>query len=150
LLFIEGSPAKAGLFSFMETGLSRAHPEHHVSCSQQVLYSLSMTDIELFLVLVAAHWLADFPLQGDYMAKAKVGALRTAEGTWCLTAHAAIQGLVLGSVVFLNGGDAFVFGLLVFATHWAIDFLKVRNVFGYSADQFLHIFFIAVLVVTCS
>lgn len=96
-------------------------------------------NVEMLLALVGAHWLADYPLQGDYLAKLKFQAVKSAEGTWCLTGHAAIQGLVLGAVVAAFGGNALLAGLAVFVTHWAIDFAKTRNAFGYSVDQFAHI-----------
>ncbi len=89
-----------------------------------------------FLLLVAAHALADFPLQGDYLAKAKNQRAPLPGTPWAiaLTAHAAIQagfvGVITGSVFF---------GVAEFVAHWLIDYGKSAGRYSYTTDQGLHI-----------
>jgi len=100
-------------------------------------------DIQLFLMLVAGHYLADYALQSDFMAKNKADALKTAMGFHTLTAHAAIQGLVAGLL-----SQNFTIGIVVAITHWIIDYGKAaKNWYGINIDQFLHIFVIFLAVI---
>ena len=100
-------------------------------------------DIQLFLMLVAGHYLADFALQDDFMAKNKADAGKTAMGFHVLTAHAAIQGLVAGVI-----SESLTIGLIVAITHWIIDFGKAtKQWYGINVDQFLHILVIFLAVI---
>ena len=103
-------------------------------------------DIQLFLMLVAGHYLADFALQDDFIARNKAAALKTAMGFHTLTAHSAIQGLVAGLI-----SQNLAIGLIVAATHWFIDFGKAaKSWYGINIDQFLHILVIFLAVVFVS
>jgi len=96
-------------------------------------------------MLVAGHYLADFALQDDFMAKNKADASKTAMGFHVLTAHAAIQGLVAGLL-----SQNLTIGIIVAITHWIIDFGKAaKHWYGINVDQFLHIsvILLAVLLV---
>ena len=85
----------------------------------------------LLLMLLAAHWVADYPLQGDFLAKAKFqGPLRA----YHLVAHAGIHG---GAVALVTG--SVTLGLVEWALHTIIDELKVKGVTTFEVDQFLHI-----------
>lgn len=90
----------------------------------------------LWLMLLGAHWVADYPLQGDFLAKAKGDNLMFGETMrqYHLIAHAGIHGaavaLVTGSVVF---------GFVEWGLHALIDELKVRRVTSFKVDQALHI-----------
>lgn len=85
----------------------------------------------LLLMLLAAHWLCDYPLQGDFLAKAKqAGPLRV----YHLVAHAGIHG---GAVALVTG--SLWLGLLEWALHTVIDELKVRGKTSFAVDQALHI-----------
>jgi hypothetical protein len=85
----------------------------------------------LLLMLLAAHWIADYPLQGDFLAKAKAeGPLRL----YHLTAHSGIHG---GAVALVTGSLSL--GLLEWVLHTFIDELKVRRRTSFEVDQFLHI-----------
>lgn len=87
--------------------------------------------IYLALMLLAAHWLADYPLQGDFLAKAKFeGPLRA----YHLVAHAGIHG---GAVALVTG--IVWLGLAEWVAHTIIDELKVRGWTSFALDQTLHI-----------
>jgi len=81
--------------------------------------------------LLAAHWLADYPLQGDFLSKAKQsGPLRV----YHLIAHAGIQ----GAGVALVTGSLWL-GLAEWIVHTLIDEAKVRGMTAFAQDQALHI-----------
>lgn len=87
--------------------------------------------VETFLMLLAAHWVCDYPLQGDFLAKAKQsGPLRA----YHLVSHAGIHA---GAVLLITGSISLA--LLEWALHTAIDEAKVRGVTTFAADQALHI-----------
>lgn len=81
-------------------------------------------------LLIAAHFVADYPLQGDFLAKAKAnGPLRV----WHLFGHSAIHG---GAVLLITG--SLLLALLETAAHMAIDEAKVRGRTTFAQDQALH------------
>lgn len=83
------------------------------------------------LMLMAAHWLADYPLQGEFLSSAKSnGPMRF----YHLVAHAGIQ----GAAVFLVTGSIWL-GLAEWAAHTVIDEAKVRGRTTFAQDQALHI-----------
>lgn len=83
------------------------------------------------LMLLAAHWLADYPLQGPFLSEAKViGPLRF----YHLVAHAGIHG---GAVALVTG--SVWLGLAEWIAHGVIDELKVRGWTTFALDQALHI-----------
>ncbi len=87
--------------------------------------------LTLALYLLAAHFVCDYPLQGDFLSRAKQdGPLRL----WHLVGHATIHG---AAVSLVTGSIAM--GLAEIAAHTAIDELKVRRVTTFGQDQFLHI-----------
>lgn len=84
----------------------------------------------LFLLLVG-HWLADYPLQGDFLANAKQkGPLRL----YHLIAHSGIHG---GFVMIITG--SWILGLTEWILHTIIDELKVKGKTNFALDQTLHI-----------
>ena len=114
------------------------------------------------LALIAGHYLADFPLQSDVIAKNKGKAFREAIGFHCLTAHAAIHGLVAATILWwMLEPHVLVPALTVAVTHWLIDFGKswegwpehwritngakwsgnptARGLYGINVDQALHL-----------
>lgn len=98
------------------------------------------------LILLAGHFLCDFPLQHRMMLEDKYQALKTTLGTLTLTAHAATHGLILGGLTALLGHQTWmIVGLVVFASHWLIDLGKIRGRYGVLADQVLHYAVILVL-----
>lgn len=87
-------------------------------------------------LLVGVHFLADYPLQGDFLSRAKNHTNPLDGVPWyqALTAHSGIQafgvGLVTGSLVL---------ALLEFVVHWLTDYGKSAGWYGFNADQFIHI-----------
>lgn len=97
----------------------------------------------IFLLLLVGHWLADYPLQGDFLAKAKQdGPLRV----YHLIAHSGIHA---GFVMIITG--SWILSLTEWVTHTIIDELKVRGKTSFAVDQALHIFckiiYVAILVI---
>ena len=85
----------------------------------------------LALMLLATHWVLDYPLQGDYLSKAKQsGPLRV----YHLIAHAGIH----GAGVALVTANIWL-GLLEWLAHTIIDEAKVRGKTTFAQDQTLHI-----------
>ncbi len=91
--------------------------------------------IELFLALIAAHYVADFPLQGDMIARNKGLVFFQAIGFHCLTAHAIIHAGMAGLVAALLGFPWVWPFLAVGLSHWLIDFCKSWQ--GFDADLHL-------------
>lgn len=90
----------------------------------------------IFAALVVAHALFDYPLQGDFLSKAKNRANPLPGVPWyqAMGAHAAIQG---GAVWFLTG--LIWLGLAEAVIHFVVDDLKCRNVISFNTDQGIHI-----------
>jgi hypothetical protein len=91
---------------------------------------------ELFALLVAAHMLCDYPLQGDFLARAKNRAMPIPGVPWyqALGAHSIMHGAAVG---LLTGVPAL--GVLEAAAHAAIDDSKCMGRIGFNTDQALHI-----------
>lgn len=95
-----------------------------------------MTTIEVGLALLAGHALADYPLQGDFLARGK-NHLNPIPGIpWyqCLIWHSAIHGGIVG---LITGSAAL--GVAEFVNHVAIDYAKCEGLIGFNADQALHV-----------
>lgn len=97
-----------------------------------------------FLVLMFAHLLADYPLQGDFLAKMKgknIIVLFTHAGIW--TGCIAVAGYLLG----FNVGYLDI--TLLFVIHAIADYLKAANKLWYKkldalkgglvSDQLIHV-----------
>lgn len=82
------------------------------------------------------HALADFPLQGDYIAKQKARRQAESPQVWivALTAHCLIHA---GGVWLVSGSLAFF--AAEFVLHFLIDFGKGEQKFGFLTDQMLHL-----------
>ncbi|WP_223999015.1 DUF3307 domain-containing protein [Aureimonas sp. SA4125] len=92
--------------------------------------------LEVFALLVAAHAVADYPLQGDFLSRAKNRVSPVVGVPWyqALGAHAAIHA---GAVGIVTGSLAL--GLAEFVAHAVIDDLKCRGRISYITDQALHV-----------
>ncbi len=90
----------------------------------------------LFFAFAIMHALADFPLQGEYLARMKVRDQTTILPEWiiALTAHSLIQ----AGGVWLVSGSA-ILGATELGLHWLIDLGKGEGKFGYVTDQWLHL-----------
>lgn len=92
--------------------------------------------ILLVLKLLVAHALCDYPLQGDFLAKAKNPRAPIPEVPWAfpMAAHAAIHG---GAVAFCTGSP--LLGVLEAALHAVIDYEKCVGRFTFAQDQIAHV-----------
>jgi hypothetical protein len=87
--------------------------------------------LRIALFLLAAHWVCDYPLQGQFLSDAKSkGPLRY----YHLVAHAGIQ----GAAVALVTGSVWL-GLAEWWAHTIIDELKAQGKTTLAVDQALHI-----------
>ena len=92
--------------------------------------------LEMLALLVFAHFIADYPLQGDFLAKGK-NRLLPIPGIpfWHpLTAHAAIHGGFVGIIT----GSLWL-GIAETVVHWITDDAKCRGKISYNTDQAIHI-----------
>lgn len=91
---------------------------------------------QIFLLLIVGHALADYPLQGEFLAKAKNRFAPLPGVPWyqALGAHAAIHGGVVGVIT-----GSVLLGVLEAASHLLIDDLKCGRRISYNADQLLHV-----------
>lgn len=90
----------------------------------------------VFAAFVVIHALADFPLQGDYLASQKTRAAASSRSDWivALVAHCVIQA---GGVWLVSGSIALAAVELVL--HALIDLGKGEGKFGILTDQGLHL-----------
>lgn len=87
--------------------------------------------MESLALMIAGHFVADYPLQGDFLARAKSeGPLRV----WHLFGHSAIH----GGVVFFATGSLLLCVLETLA-HMLIDENKVHGRISFATDQALHL-----------
>lgn len=115
---------------------------------------------ELIFALILGHYVADFPLQPDFVAKSKGKVFKASIGFHTLTAHAAIHAFVAGGIALALGYSWLFPAIAVGATHWLIDFGKswemwpeswritegakwagnpdARGLYGINVDQALH------------
>ena len=92
--------------------------------------------LDLFLIMVFAHALADYPLQGDFLSKAKNHTNPIAGVPWyqALFAHSAIHAGFVGVIT----GSMWL-ALAEFAVHTATDYAKCNGRISYNTDQAIHI-----------
>lgn len=102
--------------------------------------------IALTFLLILGHFVADYPLQSDFIAKGKnrfrpvdpasipPGQKPMLVWPWVLTAHA---GTHAAAVYLVTGSAALAAAELV--CHWVIDYGKCANRYGIHFDQGAHI-----------
>lgn len=95
---------------------------------------IEMTWLHLALLLVFLHFVADFPLQGEYIAINKDPASANPNWAWIMSAHCTIH----AGFVLLITGSAILFFLELF-THFAVDIAKCKSLIGFTTDQALHL-----------
>lgn len=107
-----------------------------------------------FLVLIFAHLLADYPLQGDFLAKAK------GENIIILISHAGIWAGCIATAGYLMGFNVTVIDVgLLFFIHSVADYLKATNKLWYKkldalkggllSDQLIHVGQILIFIAMC-
>lgn len=92
--------------------------------------------MELFLLLLVGHAIADYPLQGDFLAKAKNRTAPIPGVPWyqAMGAHALIHG---GFVGLITG--VWWLGVLEIGAHALIDDAKCRGHIDFNLDQIAHV-----------
>jgi hypothetical protein len=93
-----------------------------------ILYRLAL--------LVLGHFIADYPLQGDFLSHGKNpnSPYPGFPWQWCMLAHTAIHA---GAVYLVTGSLWLAAAELVI--HWATDYLKCARLIGVNADQIIHL-----------
>ena len=107
------------------------------------------TPIEMLYVLIGAHFIADYPLQGDFLSKLKNRYQVLSQDMSPLiglVGHAWIH----ATFVFAITGD-FRLACAELLLHTVIDDLKCSKLISFNQDQFLHIFcktiYVAILAI---
>lgn len=90
----------------------------------------------IFALLVIAHALADYPLQGDFLSKAKNRTAPIPGVPWwqAMAAHCVIQA---GAVWIVTG--LWWCAALELAIHFLTDDAKCRGRISFNQDQAIHI-----------
>lgn len=90
----------------------------------------------MLLWLVVGHAIADYPLQGDFLAKAKNHKAPIPGIDWwiALSMHSVMHA---GMVLLLTRSVALA--LAEFVVHCGIDYAKCDGRIGFRTDQALHI-----------
>lgn len=90
----------------------------------------------MLIALFGAHFVCDYPLQGDFLSKAKNRYAAIPGVPWyqALGAHAAIHG---AAVALLTG----LWWLFIpeAVIHWITDDAKCRGQLTFNQDQFIHL-----------
>lgn len=95
-----------------------------------------MSALEMFGALIVAHAICDYPLQGDFLSRAKNRSAPIPGVPWyqAMGAHAIMHG---GAVWAITG--LWWLGLAEALAHGLIDDAKCRGRLSFNADQFAHI-----------
>lgn len=90
---------------------------------------------EILSLLIFAHCLADYPLQGDFLAQGKSRHTPVGKVFWphCLSAHSIIHGGMVGILT----GSVVLFWLEA-AIHAITDWMKCEGKISMRADQTIH------------
>jgi len=91
----------------------------------------------LLLLLFAGHALCDYPLQGDFLSKAKnhKSPIPGVPFWQALTAHSLIH---MGMVLLIT--NSIELAIAEFIVHWVTDYSKCGGLISYNQDQFIHYF----------
>lgn len=95
-----------------------------------------MSSPTLLCYLFVAHAVCDYPLQGDFLARAKNHKQPIPGVPWftCLLMHSLIHA---GAVAILTGSMFLAFVELVI--HICTDYAKSDGRFGFNTDQVIHL-----------
>jgi hypothetical protein len=91
--------------------------------------------IWMFFLLMVGHFLADYPLQGEFLSTAKNRNTEVGKVFWlhALTAHSMIHA---GFVAVITGN--LWLGLAEAIVHGITDFLKCEGKISLNTDQAIH------------
>ena len=100
--------------------------------------------LALFFAFAISHALADFPLQGDYLARTKQRKQASTVAEWLisLSAHSLIHA---GGIWIVSG--SVILAVVELVLHWLIDLGKGEGWYGYVTDQALHLSCKAIYVI---
>jgi hypothetical protein len=91
-----------------------------------------------FWLLLIAHAVTDYPLQGRFVAEYKSPDAPPVHGeriwVWVMSAHALVNA---GGVYLVTG--SLRLSLAEAVLHWIIDYGKARHAYAFHADQGLHV-----------
>ena len=92
--------------------------------------------MEILALLIFGHFIADYPLQGEFLAlgKNRTKPLPGIPFYHPLTAHAVIHGGFVGVIT----GSVWL-GVAETVIHWITDDAKCRGKISYNTDQAIHI-----------
>jgi len=92
--------------------------------------------MSIFFALLFFHFLFDYPLQGDFLSKAKNSSNPIPGVPWyhAMFAHTFMHG---AAVTLVTG--MWTLGLLEMIVHWFTDHLKCNNKLTFNQDQVIHI-----------
>jgi hypothetical protein len=99
--------------------------------------------IWLLFIFLFFHFLADYPLQGDFLSKAKNRNSSIGKVFWkhALFAHSFIHAGFVGIVTALATGSqniGLIFAAVELIAHGFTDFLKCENKITLNTDQAIH------------
>lgn len=94
-----------------------------------------MNALELLVALICAHFICDYPLQGDFLSKAKSRWAPVPGVPWyqAMVAHAAIHGAAVWLLTTI-----WWLGLAEAVAHALIDDQKCRGRLTFNQDQMAH------------
>ena len=92
--------------------------------------------METLLLLIAGHALADYPLQGDFLSKAKSRWTPIDGVPWyqAMAAHCAIHAAFVGVITGSIG-----LAVCEFIVHGWTDDAKCEGAISYNTDQAIHV-----------
>lgn len=95
-----------------------------------------MTPLAVFGALVVGHALADYPLQGDFLSRAKNRSAPIPGVPWyqALGAHAIIHGGVVWAIT-----DIWWLGVAELVAHALTDDAKCAGRLSFNQDQAIHV-----------
>lgn len=97
-----------------------------------MILTYQLPPLTVIQLLVAAHFIFDFPLQGDYLAKAK----HPENKNWLIhmTAHCYLHAIAVAIIT-----NSTFLGLAEFILHFKTDYDKCMNKLTFNEDQLFHL-----------
>jgi hypothetical protein len=94
--------------------------------------------IQMLVYMLAAHFLLDYALQGDWMSKAKNLNLVLVPGEMIWPLALFGHALIHATAVQIITGSWLLFALEL-VIHAVTDYIKCSGLLGYNSDQYIHI-----------